>query len=359
MNTCKNVIISKKSTIIFLFSIFFFVNIPLGAFAKEKITKFNFVESGPKTSENYFLKLRDVMDKTQTIKMKKVVLCEVGKTGTFQGLIYAGHFLNDKQLATTAANAIADIALQHEEYNGKNFRFLLNKSIPFLIKKKRNEVKAFLERLPSNEPGFISIFNGKDLSGWKGLIENPIKRAQMSKKEIFERQIKADELMHKDWQVENGLMAYMGNGYDNICTEEVYGDFEMYVDWKLDPNGKEPDAGIYLRGTPQVQIWDTSRVNVGAQVGSGGLYNNKKNRSIPIEVADNKLGAWNSFFIKMVGDKVSVLLNGVKVVDNVVFENYWDPKQPIFPIEQIELQAHGSKVYYRDIYIKRLNVKTL
>ena len=169
-----------------------------------------------------------------------------------------------------------------------------------------------------------------------------------------EAQKKADEVMRKDWKVENGLLTYVGTGYDNICTESQYKDFEMYVDWALDPNGKEPDAGIYLRGTPQVQIWDTARVNVGAQVGSGGLYNNKKYESKPSVVADNKVGIWNSFYIKMVGDKVTVFLNGVKVVDAVTMENYWDRKQPIFPVEQIELQAHGSKVYYRDLYIKRL-----
>lgn len=73
--------------------------------------------------------------------------------------------------------------------------------------------------------------------------------------------------MRRDWQVADGLLSFVGDGYDNICTEKQYGDFEMYVDWRLDPNGKEPDAGIYLRGTPQVQIWDTSRRNVGAQVG--------------------------------------------------------------------------------------------
>ena len=76
----------------------------------------------------------------------------------------------------------------------------------------------------------------------------------------------------------------------------------------LDPKGPEADAGIYLRGTPQVQIWDTSRVNVGAQVGSGGLYNNQVNESKPSKVADNKLGEWNSFYIKMVGDRVTVVL---------------------------------------------------
>ena len=51
----------------------------------------------------------------------------------------------------------------------------------------------------------------------------------------------------------NGLLVFDGTGYDNLCTEKQYGDFEMYVDWMLDPKGPEADAGIYLRGTPQVR----------------------------------------------------------------------------------------------------------
>jgi hypothetical protein len=125
----------------------------------------------------------------------------------------------------------------------------------------------------------------------------------------------------------------------------------MYVDWKITAQG---DAGIYLRGTPQVQIWDTSRREVGAQVGSGGLYNNQKNQSKPLVVADNAIGSWNNFHIIMKGDKVTVYLNGVLVTDNVILENFWDRNLPIFIKEQIELQAHGTYVAYRNLYIREL-----
>src|SRR5690606_12671431 len=101
--------------------------------------------------------------------------------------------------------------------------------------------------------------------------------------------------------------------------------------------------------------WDTARVDAGAQVGSGGLYNNQLHQSRPLKLADQKVGEWNTFLIKMIGERVSVWLNGELVTDNVVLENYWDKNQPIFPIEQIELQAHGSKVAYRDIYIKEIH----
>ena len=116
--------------------------------------------------------------------------------------------------------------------------------------------------------GWQNLFNGKDLTGWKGLVGNPITRSKMSAKELATAQAKADKEAAESWVVaENGDMLFTGKG-NNLCTDKEYGDFEMLVDWKLYP-GKEPDAGIYLRGTPQVQMWDISRTNVGAEVGSG------------------------------------------------------------------------------------------
>lgn len=306
------------------------------------------------TAENKLIRLRNEMAQTTDAARQKQILNEVGQTGTFTAMMYAGNYLDNATLKKEAASAIAEIATTHVDYNGTNTRALLQKSLPLLKGDLKKRAQAYLLIMPKNEQGFVSIFNGKDLTGWKGLVENPIARAKMSAEELAQKQVKADEQMRKDWNVIDGLMTYVGDGFDNICTIKQYGNFEMIVDWKLDPTGKEPDAGIYLRGTPQVQIWDIKRVNVGAQVGSGGLYNNKKYESHPSQVADNKTGEWNSFFIRMINDRVSVWLNGIKVVDNVIMENYWDRSLPIFPVEQIELQAHGSRVYYRDIYVKDL-----
>ena len=130
-------------------------------------------------------------------------------------------------------------------------------------------------------------------------------------------------------------------------TAKDYEDFEMYVDWKILAHG---DSGIYLRGSPQVQIWDPAQW----PVGSGGLYNNQKNPKDPSECADNPIGQWNRFFIRMVGEKVTVVLNGVKVVDNVTLENYWNRASPIFPSGQIELQNHGNTLWFKNIYIREI-----
>lgn len=309
------------------------------------------------TGENRLLGLRKAMEIAKTSEQKNAILQQIQRTGTYLGMLYAGQFLDDKAVQESAAQAVMNIAQNNPSYTGKNVRELLTKVMQVLNNPdagyQREAIKKHLAEMPEGE-GFVSLFNGKDLTGWKGLVGNPITRAKMTPAQLAKAQVKADEQMRKDWKVENGNLVFDGTGYDNLCTEKQYGDFEMYVDWMLDPAGPEADAGIYLRGTPQVQIWDTARVDVGAQVGSGGLYNNQVHESKPSKVADNKMGEWNTMYIKMVGDRVTVVLNGEKVVDDVILENYWDRKQPIFPIEQIELQAHGSKVYYRNIYVKEL-----
>ncbi|MCI0535382.1 MAG: DUF1080 domain-containing protein, partial [Verrucomicrobiales bacterium] len=147
-------------------------------------------------------------------------------------------------------------------------------------------------------PGFAALFNGKDLTGWKGLLaspnDNPSKRAKLAPDAFATEQAKANERMRQHWKVENGVLVFDGKG-DSLCTMNDYGDFEFLVDWKIHEKG---DSGIYLRGTPQVQIWDPKdlRPNPKAQ-GSGGLYNNQKNPSGPLQLADNPIGQWNRFRI--------------------------------------------------------------
>ncbi len=207
----------------------------------------------------------------------------------------------------------------------------------------------------NGKTGFYTMFNGRDLTGWKGLVDNPVKRRVMHPDTLAKKQIKADDIMRKGWYAKNGELHFTGHG-DNLCSVKDYQDFEMYVDWKIEKDG---DAGIYLRGSPQVQIWDIARVNVGANVGSGGLYNNQKNPSKPLKLVDNPIEEWNTFKIIMKGERVTVYLNGELVVDDVILENYWDRKIPIFVKDAIELQAHGNHIIYRDIYVKELEPQLL
>lgn len=207
-------------------------------------------------------------------------------------------------------------------------------------------------------PGFVALFNGRDFSGWKGLLaspyDNPAKRASLSAEQLKDLQARADQRMREHWRVQDGVLVFDGRG-DNLCTIKDYGDFELLVDWKIHERG---DSGIYLRGSPQVQIWDPGHRGPGTPnpegVGSGGLYNNQKHPSKPTTLADRPVGQWNSFRILMVGEKVHVFLNDELVVHNVTLENYWERDQPIYPVGDIQLQNHGNKLYFKNIYLREI-----
>ncbi len=303
------------------------------------------------------LLIRKIMGTAASEEVERKAIQSIGQIHTFTALTFVKNYLDDNALKQDAARSVMRIALPgngHEGLTGAIVRQSLENVIDIIEGGESDydiaNIQKYLNEMPE-EAGFVSVFNGKDLSGWKGLVENPIARAKMSEKELAKKQAKADEEMTEFWSVKDGVLWFNGKGH-NLCTDKKYGDFEMLVDWRISKNG---DSGIYLRGTPQVQVWDTSRVDVGAQVGSGGLYNNQKHERIPLVVADNPIDDWNTFHITMIGDKVTVYLNGQLVVDNVVLENYWDRTQPIFPVEQIELQAHGNELGFRDIYIKDLS----
>lgn len=220
--------------------------------------------------------------------------------------------------------------------------------------------------------GFQTLFNGQDLSGWKGLSHKNANERRALTGDAFEKaQQIADEVMNEHWSVNDGVLTYDGKG-QSLCTQRDYGDFEMYVDWKI-PAGA--DSGIYLRGTPQIQIWDpwdtrtkpdaegpetpqewVAAYSNGRNLGSGGLWNNRRWRNSPTTLADKPAGQWNTFFIRMVGEKVTIWLNGKQIVDRVKLENYWD-KTGITPIpraDQIELQHHGSELFFKNIYLREL-----
>ena len=307
-------------------------------------------------AEQRLLLLRNAMAVAKTPAQQQQILKDSEQAKCFNAIVFAGQYLDNSVLQQAAANAVMNITMAGT-YNGDIVKNLLNKTISVITGGdagyQKEGMRKYISEMKAGE-GFVQVFNGKDLSGWKGLVADPIKRSKMDAKTLADAQSKADAEAQESWKVVNGELQFQSHG-NNLATVKKYGDFEMLVDWKIiDDKKGEGDAGIYLRGTPQVQIWDLARTKVGAQVGSGGLYNNQTNESKPLKVADNKLDEWNTFRILMKGDRVTVYLNGQLVTDNVILENYWDRSLPIFAEEQIELQAHGSPVAYRDIYIKEI-----
>ena len=231
--------------------------------------------------------------------------------------------------------------------------------------------------LHAGEPpaGFQSLFNGKDLGGWFGwgtrdphdlLKMTPKELAEYKKKSIEGGEVdgkgkaKADNV-NAHWKVEGEELVNDGNGL-YLTTDKDYGDIELLVDYKMLPLG---DSGIYLRGVPQVQIWDyteKAKFPLGADKGSGGLWNNDKGSPgrDPLVLADKAFGEWNHFRIIMVGSRVTVWLNEKLVVDHAILENYFDKKKPldqrlpILPRGPIQLQTHGSEICWKNLFVREI-----
>jgi hypothetical protein len=224
-------------------------------------------------------------------------------------------------------------------------------------------VAAETQERPSNQPppGFTALFNGKDLSGWRGRKPNynpQEEQRTLTKVELAALQAiwNADRDLH--WRVDAAKGEIVSDGNNpHLATEQNYGDFELWVDWLMvSPNG---DSGIYLRGYPQVQIWDPSNpreLKNGADKGSGALWNNNPDNAgrFPLVKADNPVGQWNTLRVVMTGNRVSIWLNGQQTVDNQVMDNYFNRAAPILARGPIELQTHGSEMRFRNIFIKEM-----
>jgi hypothetical protein len=215
---------------------------------------------------------------------------------------------------------------------------------------------AFAEelRLPK---GFTALFNGKDLTGWHGMPHfDPYKLAAMPEAERKAQIEEWTDDAKKHWTVENGELVNDGNGA-YLTTDKEYGDIELLIEYKTVPKA---DSGIYLRATPQVQIWDYTKEGgkweLGADKGSGGLWNNSPGSTgkDPLVLADKPFGQWNSFRILQVGERVTVYLNDKLVVDHARLENFWDRKKPLLQKAPIQLQTHGGEIRWRNVFIREI-----
>ncbi len=244
--------------------------------------------------------------------------------------------------------------------------------------------------------GFTPLFNGRDLTGWHGMAHfDPYKLAAMSEEERKAQIEKWTEDAKQHWKVENGELVNDGKGA-YLTTDKEYGDIELLIDYKTVPKA---DSGIYLRATPQIQIWDYTKEggkwDRGADKGSGGLWNNSPGApgKDPLVLADKPFGEWNHFRIVQVGERTTVYLNDKLVVNHARLENFWNRPavqalekelkkveaaggtdsseqgkkikelkaqiertrtRPLARTGVIQLQTHGGEIRWRNIYIREI-----
>ncbi|MEM7012320.1 MAG: DUF1080 domain-containing protein [Verrucomicrobiota bacterium] len=222
-------------------------------------------------------------------------------------------------------------------------------------------------QLDPGTTGLTPIFNGENLTGWHAnnphTLANALKKAGDDPAKIEEVTKATMESMAasfaEHWTVENGEFVNDGKGA-YATSDKEYGDVEFHVDYKT---VAKADSGIYMRGTPQIQIWDFTeeggKWKIGADKGSGGLWNNSKGAAgkDPLVLADNPFGEWNSFKVRMLGSRTWVWLNEKLVVDGAIWENFWDRKSPLPATGHIHLQTHGGEIRWKNIKIKEIGAE--
>jgi hypothetical protein len=207
-------------------------------------------------------------------------------------------------------------------------------------------------------PGFVALFDGASLDGWYGLGHtDPHALATLTPAARAAKKAADMPGFRAHWRVEHGELVNDGQG-PYATTEKEYGDVELRLEYRT--VGKA-DSGVYLRGTPQVQIWDTTEAggkwNLGAAKGSGGLWNNSAGTpgKDPLAHADKPFGEWNTLRVVQAGEITSVWLNGTLVVDHARMENVWDRTVPLPVRGPIQLQTHGGEIRWRNVFLHELS----
>ena len=202
----------------------------------------------------------------------------------------------------------------------------------------------------------VPLFNGTDLSGWHGQRQlDPQKLAAMPAAERDQLLAEDQKSAVEHWRCENGELVNDGHGA-YLTTDKDYGDAIFQLEYKTVALA---DSGIYVRAIPQVQIWDATEAggkwNLGADKGSGGLWNNQKNERFPPACYDKPFGEWNRMSIMIVGERVWVTLNGHTTVDGVRMENYFNRAEPLPKTGPLQLQTHGGEIRFRNLSVRELS----
>lgn len=135
----------------------------------------------------------------------------------------------------------------------------------------------------------IALFNGKDLTAWRGLVPG----------------------VDVKWSVQDGILRNAPPTTD-IISEQKFWNFKLHVDFRI---VEHSNSGIGLRGRYEVQILEDYGKPANAH-GAGALYS----RVAPSVNASKPAGEWQSYDIRLVGRQLTVVHNGTKVLDKVEVE---------------------------------------
>jgi len=173
--------------------------------------------------------------------------------------------------------------------------------------------------------GWIPLFNGRDLGGWKLVGRYPA-----------------------DWHVDDGVY-HTPTASDNIYTERTFLNFQLHVEFRI---AKDGNSGIFLRGRKEVQIYDSHGNPKPDDTECGAIFQ----KVAPSTNACKPAGQWQSYDITIVGERITVVLNGVTVVDGAVVKGVTGGQldERVGTPGPLMLQGDEAPVAFRNLWLKPL-----
>ena len=283
---------------------------------------------------------RNGLEANPSAATQNKLLKALSKTPVFPALVLAAKYMDAPATAEAAALVVKTVAAKNPEMGGQTVAAALKKALEVYTALARSdadagyavdEIKGLLAKLP--ETGFEPLSLAP--ADWKAVVGDPETRKAMKPKALAKAQQEADAAMTKNWTENNGILTGAANA-GTIASHKEYENFELILDWKTDAQ-----AALGVRSTPQIRL--------GGETGTGVLSGDKGVLS-----ADNRPGDWNTLYVKVVDDRMSVFENDVKIVENAVMTNMGAPGEAINIRGCIELIAGTAPVEFRSMYINEL-----
>ena len=286
---------------------------------------------------------RKALEIATDAKVQSNLLSLLGGTNTYQALLIAEKYLDNKATAEAAAGAIRNIASKNTgNFGGEPVRKAMEKAIEvfkgigdadagYAI----DDLKSLLQKLP--EAAYAPVFGNET---WSVVALNPVEKAAMKAKKIKKAEAAAAATAAQVWAATETGMAYAGGAAATMGSGKNYENFELMFEWK-----GEGKAGLGVRSIPQIDLGGEK---------SGALSGNVEGKNAPAKLADNAAGEWNTVYVKVLNDRVTVNVNGVETASNVILENVYDRNVPAFVEGQLMLIGEGAPIEFREMYMREL-----
>lgn len=259
-------------------------------------------------------------------------------------LMLAAEYLGDAQTAAAAAATVKTIVAKSNPMPGGDaVRKALEQALEIykgLAKSDADagyavdEITELLGKIPA--AGF-ALLPTQGLTGWTAVAAAPVGGKKLSARQLAQLRKAAAEAVAANWSAADGGLAFAGKAPAAVGTEKQYENFELWLEWR-----SEGEAGIGVRSMPLVRL--------GGSAGTGLKGADKAAET----VADNAPGVWNTLYMKVVDDRITLIGNGVKIAENAVMANTRTPGEAIAVQGPVELLGLEAPAAFRNLYICEL-----